>query len=56
MTKVKVFVYGLRQQRQKQRRQRRGYEINSPDFRHGELKTISSTKVTGHMIIVIGVF
>ena len=30
MTKVKVFVYGRRQQR------RRGYDNSSPDFRHGE--------------------
>ena len=32
MTKVKVFVYG------RQRRQRRGYDNSSPDFRHSELK------------------
>ena len=36
MTKVKVFVYGRRQQQQRQ--QRRGYDNSSPDFRHGELK------------------
>ena len=36
MTKVKVFVYGRRQRRQRQ--QRRGYDNSSPDFRHGELK------------------
>ena len=35
MTKVKVFVYGRRQQQQ----QLRGYDNSSPDFRHGELKT-----------------
>ena len=34
MTKVKIFVYGRRQQR----RRRRGYDNSSPDFRHGELK------------------
>ena len=42
MAKVKVFVYGRRQQqRQQQGRQRRrqGYDKSSPDFRHGELKT-----------------
>ena len=33
MIKVKVFVYGRRQQQQ-----RRGYDNSSPDFRHGELK------------------
>ena len=33
MTKVKVFVYGRRQQQQ-----RRGYDNSSPDFRHGEQK------------------
>ena len=38
MTKVKVFVYGRRQQR-RQRQQRRGYDNSSPDFRHGELKS-----------------
>ena len=38
MTKVKVFVYGRRQQQQRQRQQRRGYDNSSPDFRHGELK------------------
>ena len=32
MTKVKVFVYGRRR-----RRQRRGYDNSSPDFRHGKL-------------------
>ena len=32
MTKVKVFVYGRRQQR------RLGYDNSSLDFRHGELK------------------
>ena len=36
MTKVKVFVYGRRRQR---RKQRRGYDNSFPDFRHGELKT-----------------
>ena len=36
MTKVKVFVYGRRQQQRQQ--QRRGYDKSSPDFRHGELK------------------
>ena len=41
MTKVKVFVYGRRrQQQQRRRQQRRGYDNSSPDFRHGELKTI----------------
>ena len=42
MTKVKVFVYGRRRQQQQQQRrqQRRGYDDSSPDFRHGELKTI----------------
>ena len=38
MTKVKVFVYGRRQQQRQQRQQRRGYDNSSPDFRHGELK------------------
>ena len=37
MTKVKVFVYGRRQQRQQQRRRCRGYGNSSPDFHHGEL-------------------
>ena len=32
MTKVEVFVYG-----RQQRRQRRGYDNSSLDFRHGEL-------------------
>ena len=44
MTKVKVFVYGRRQQRRRRRR-RRGYDNSSPDFRHGELKTIFNFKV-----------
>ena len=35
MTKVKVFVYGRRQQ---QRQQRQGYDNCSVDFRHGDLK------------------
>ena len=41
MTKIKVFVYGRRQQQQRrQRQQRRGYDniYSSLDFRHGELK------------------
>ena len=41
MTKVKAFIYGRRQQRQRRRQprqQRRGYDNSSPDFRHGELK------------------
>ena len=33
MIKVKVFVYGRRQQQQRHR----GYDNSSPDFRHGEL-------------------
>ena len=42
MTKVKVFVYGRRRRRQRQqRRRRRGYDNSSPDFRHGELKSIT---------------
>ena len=39
MTKVKVFVYGRRQQRQ-----RRGYDNSSPDFRHGELKKLKTSQ------------
>ena len=38
MTKVKVFVYG---RRQRQRRQRRGYDNSSSDFRPGELKSVT---------------
>ena len=34
MTKVKVIVYGRRQQRR-----RWGYDNSSPDFRHSELKS-----------------
>ena len=44
MTKVKFFVYGRRQRRQRQQ-QRRGYDNSSPDFRHGDLK--SKKKIGG---------
>ena len=39
MTKVKVFVYGRR------RRHRRGYGNSSPDFRHGELKSLTTASL-----------
>ena len=47
MTKVKVFVYG---QRRQQRRRRRGYDNSSPDFRHGELKSVENC---GSMLIIV---